>query len=240
MTITFLGMNINVNFIDPPFQNTLTAPTTKKNNFSTGICPDDTIAKIENHDNSWRFAHNSNKIGQPATMTSVIDYANLVKGNYILFILESPHYWEYDKIEHTCLGPAQGETGIQTDSHLLEAINTSTVLSLKPELVYSIIFLNSVQYQASQGEIPINDTGRDNNWRFFWNNGFNKDLLDRINAFLKVDKDLIVVNCVTGGIDPNGLHLLVQNYLVQNKIKNLHESNHPSSWGLNEENRKIW
>lgn len=84
---------------------------------------------------------------------------------------------------------------------------------------YKLAILNSVQYQTSCGMVPLNKTIRDANWINLWNNGVSKDLIDRINTFIKRKhkyNEIHVINLFTFGY--SGLHFYVNKALRNNKI----------------------
>ena len=71
---------------------------------------------------------------------------------------------------------------------------------LNEKVEYQIVFMNAVQYQASEGRKPLNKEVRDFNWIYFWaatgNNSFSRDLIKRIKKF---PKESIIINLCTFG-----------------------------------------
>ena len=129
--------------------NHLVKPPTK-NNFSNQICPDKFVAEMfyNTANQSWDWRNNyvyTNQVGRRN-----INYTGIGFENCILIILESPHFDEYDTITHRAKGPAVGSTGKLFEQHFLSIINgNNNVITLNQNLTYNIIFVNSVQYQAS-------------------------------------------------------------------------------------------
>ena len=228
---------INFNSI----QNNLTPPI-GRNNFSNQLCSDQNVAQIKfcTVFNRWvwqRCYITSNQLSRID-----IDYSqNNTDSNCILIVLESPHFDEYDTITHQAKGPAVGSTGKLFEQHFLSIINCNkNIINLNRDLTYDIIFVNSVQYQASQGMKPLKPLNRDKNWLSFWYKGFNTDLCKRICTY---DRKTIVINMCTYG--QHVLHDRVQRVLrcayrkhVGNTY-NLYQSYHPSTWWIGKR-RKIW
>ena len=153
---------INFNSI----QNNLTPPI-GRNNFSNQLCSDQNVAQIKfcTVFNRWvwqRCYITSNQLSRID-----IDYSqNNTDSNCILIVLESPHFDEDDTITHQAKGPAYGTTGKWFEKNFLNILNNSNVV-LDKNLIYDIIFINSVQYQASQGMKPLVPLTRDKNWLVF-------------------------------------------------------------------------
>lgn len=216
------------------------SPPSGKNNFSAQLCPDQNVAQIKfDHTTSlWTLKQCYITFNQSSRID--IDYSqNNTDRNCILIILESPHYDEYDTITHQANGPAFGTTGNLFEKYFLKILNNSNVV-LDKNLIYDIVFINSVQYQASQGMKPLKPLTRDKNWLSFWYKGFNADLCKRICTY---SRNTIVINMCTYG--QNVLHDRVQCVLkcayrkhVGNTY-NLYQSNHPSTWWMRKR-RKIW
>ena len=220
--------------------NHLAKPPTK-NNFSNQICPDQFVAEIFYNaaNQKWEWYSNYVYISQMGRKN--INYTGVGFENCILIVLESPHFDEYDTVTHQAKGPAIGSTGKLFEQHFLSIINSNNnVITLNQNLTYNIIFVNSVQYQASQGMKPLNSLVRDKNWLNFWHQGFNADLCKRVQSY---SCDTIVINMCTYG--QNVLHDRVQSvlrcaYKMHGlNINNLYQSYHPSTWWIRKR-RKIW
>lgn len=78
--------------------------------------------------------------------------------------------------------------------------------SLQTNLSYSIVLINVVKYQASEGNRPIDRSLTDKNWIVFWNKCFKNDLIKRIKEIIKNSKDYKIINLYTLGY--SGLHFL--------------------------------
>ena len=221
--------------------NDLNVPNSK-NNFSNQLCPDQYVGEIIYNAaiQEWAWAANYICTNQAGRMN--IDYTGVGYKNCILIILESPHFDEYDTNTHQAKGPAMGLTGKLFEKHFLSIINgiNNNNLVLDKDLTYNIIFVNSVQYQASQGMKPLNPSIRDKNWLDFWYQGFNADLCKRVREY---GFETIVINMCTYG--QNMLHNRVQGVLRcgyrkhEMNMSNLHQSYHPSTWWI-KSRRKIW
>ena len=216
------------------------SPPNGRNNFSAQLCPDQNVAQIKFDQTTslWTWKQCFITFNQSSRID--IDYSqNNTNRNCILIILESPHFDEYDTITHQAKGPAYGTTGKWFEKNFLNILNNSNVV-LDKNLIYDIIFINSVQYQASQGMKPLKLLIKDKNWLSFWHKGFNADLCKRIRTF---NRNTIIINaCTYGG---KKLHDRVHSVLYcayQKHIgntNNLYQSYHPSTW-WREERRKIW
>lgn len=125
-------------------------------------------------------------IGQKATINSVVDYGDQFNRNYIVLVLESPHYCEFDVNSHVPLGPAQGSSGRNINKYLLSIINNPRNViysNLHTRTNCLIVLINAVQYQMSLGQKPINQFIRNNNFNLFWQSGFQTDLKDRLDKY---------------------------------------------------------
>lgn len=220
--------------------NHLTKPSTK-NNFSNQLCPDQFVAMLSYDANKKHWDWLTNYIYANQTGRININYGSVDLKNCILVVLESPHFDEYDAISHQAKGPAVGSTGKMFEKHFLSIINgKNNLIKLNQNLTYNIIFVNSVQYQASQGTKPLKPLARDRNWLSFWHQGFNADLCKRVSAY---GCNTIVINMCTYG--QNFLHNRVQSVLRCTykkhglNINNLYQSYHPSTWWI-KRRRKIW
>lgn len=233
-------------------------------NFSNQPCPDDMVATIEydTANSRWKFVktiakyslkqitcstgiHTNNKpkgiliffkekIKKPVAFYSAIDYSKKYLGNFILFILESPHKEEYNKATHVALGPAQGDTGKLFRKHILDILNSSngasSSITLNPSETYNLVFINAIQYQCSLGLDSIDPKIRNQNFRYLWGNGAAVDLKKRINHFINSAKSVYIVNSVTDCLEKKVDKILIsiQNHQPNNRI--IYSSTHPSSW----------
>lgn len=201
--------------------------------FSNQACQDQWICYIEfdKTKNRWQIQQNYNHICSRRNSQSYqcdIDYGTqLQKMNNIVFILESPHIFEYDFTTHMPYGPAQGATGCNIFYYLEEVINQSPHLKLDQELVYRIVLINAIQFQTSEGIKPLDKSIRDNNFNVLWGKDFIvKDFIQRVQYF---GKSAIVCNLCTNGKCKPTLHNLVNTVLSKNGIK-FFNGYHPSCW----------
>ena len=221
-----------INFINPPMLNPLTAHV-KSVGFCNAICPDQVCGTLTKNNNNITISlSNRNQISRIYD----VDYNKITKGNFIVFILESPHIDEFNN--GVPVGPAIGTTGRNIASYLNIVINNSSSFyySLQNNIKYSLIIVNAVQYQASQGIKPLDRNLTDKNWIYFWNNNFKKDLIDRINEIIKNSNDYKIINLCT--IGNAGLHFFVNEDLRENGIS-FYEGYHPCNWTFIRK-RKIW
>ena len=220
------------------------SPPNGRNNFSAQLWPDQNVAQIKFDQTTslWTWKQCFITFNQSSRID--IDYSqNNTNRNCILIILESPHFDEYNTLTHQANGPAYGTTGNLFEQFFLKILNNSNVV-LDKKLIYDIIFINSVQYQASQGMKPLIPLTRDKNWLSFWYKGFNADLCKRICSY---SRNTIVINMCTYG--QNVLHDRVQ-FVLRCALRcayrkhvgntyNLYQSYHPSTWWIVKK-RKIW
>ena len=149
--------------------------------------------------------------------------------------MESPHIDEFNN--GVPIGPALGITGNNIASYLKIVItNSPSFFSSLNNIQYSLILVNAVQYQASQGIKPLDRNLTDKNWIYFWNNNFQKDLIDRINAIIQKSNDYKIINLCTLG--NAGLHFFVNTELRVNGIS-FYEGYHPCNWTFTKR-RRIW
>jgi len=207
-------------------------------NYSDQICPDQFVAEFIYNTVTRLWEFQNNNICSTTNNRSSIDYSKILNNDTILIILESPHISEYNPAGIP-IGPAMGNTGQLFDKHFENIVNKSINLKsntgLNQKLTYDIVFLNAVQYQASQGKHLTNcanKKNRDKNWLYFWNNGFSNDLFNRIQSFAK--KKIIINLCTKG---PGNLTNFVSIELKANNLPFFHGP-HPASW-FNMKNRHI-
>ena len=229
-------MNINLNFsgvptiiqcnlMNPGITNNLQCPTNTTNirlNFSQKLCPDSYIGEIKNNNGlGWT----NTAAGNPVNANTVVNYSSINKeNNYLILILESPHFYEYDINSKDALGPAQGKTGNNIKNYLIDCLNTNNQIKGLFTKGYEVVVLNAVQYQCSQGISPLKQGVRDKNFSHFWGNGFSNDLIDRINAFSNGNNNLIIVDACTRKLKLK----LVEPALSASLTHYI--STHPSSW----------
>lgn len=231
--------NKEVNFLCNYFQSNLTSPINGKYNFSSQICPDQYVADLICINNIWQINQTSNNILKrqvnPPMRHLDIDYTKINQNdNYILVILESPHYDEYDQFSHAPYGPACKTSGYYFLKHFVNIIlRNNTIMSKLTKRTYKIIFINSVQYQTSLGYKPLKKKIRDRNWLNLWGWAFNTDLINRIKSF--PTKNSIIINLCTIGC--NNLRNMVSNQLNMHNIVH-HYGYHPCTW-FNPKKRQI-
>ena len=152
-----------------------------------------------------------------------------------MVVLESPHFDEYDMNTHQAKGPAHGVTGRLFEKWFLHIFNRNFKIfaTLDKNLIYTVVFINSVQYQSSQGIKTLNTKIRDCNWLAFWNNGFALDLQQRLCFF---GSNSVVINMCTYG--KKRLHEQVQRRLRSTSLQ-LFEAYHPSCWWRSRR-RRFW
>jgi hypothetical protein len=148
----------------------------------------------------------------------------------IVFIMESPHRFEYDRSGEP-LGLIMGPSGCHFFDMFADVLSRSR-LRIKPR-VYDVICINAIQYQCSCGTHPLNQSVRDANWlEIFHQRGGKDDLRKRIFAL----EPRYTINLCTGGKNPKGLRSIVSDALIEwGLIKGKHftEGNHPASWHMN-------
>ena len=91
--------------------------------------------------------------------------------------------------------------------------------SLNNNIQYSLILVNAVQYQASQGIKPLDRNLTDKNWIYFWNNNFQKDLIDRINAIIQKSNDYKIIALINKYLNDSKYKLEEDKYIMKRKIE---------------------
>ena len=225
-----------INFIDPAITNSLN-PHKNSKGFCNAICPDQVCGTITKKNSKNISTNLNNRKNNPQNYD--FDYDNIPEDNYIVFILESPHIEEFDTKNQIPIGPAQGNTGNNINIFLRDVIDGSPMFltSLQMNFTYSLVLINAVQYQASQGTKPLDRKLTDENWINFWNENFKSDLIKRIKEIIKKSKDCKIINLCTFG--HSGLHYFVNAELRVNGLS-FYEGYHPSrNWAI-PQRRKIW
>jgi len=119
--------------------------------------------------------------------------------NRIVIVLESPHINEF---RSSLIAPALGKTGNNLSSELHRKLYC--IIS-NDEQFYDVYICNPIQYQCSLGLKCSNN--KDIIFKKMWESKQVKhDFLSRIEKI----KPTIIINCCTGGKEPNGLRTMVQ------------------------------
>lgn len=184
----------------------------------TTICPDQFVGEC---------VFSANGFIVEATERKDIDFSKKYKEPIIAIILESPHKYEY---KNESVGPAKGTTGRLFFNEFGNYLNKSKIASnLSQKDKYKIVFMNSIQYQTSQGK-PLNcienKCKRDELWLKMFDSFGKDNLLERIKS-LKPD---VVINLCTMGF--NNLQLKVDNALKENNAYIYTIGTHPSTWNF--------
>lgn len=158
----------------------------------------------------------------------------------LVLLLESPHKDEYD-IYGNPLRPANGRTGTNINNLFAKQINNNNlkINILQNNIVYRVWIVNAIQYQTSGfNQLQVLGTIYNQSWRIVRNNVFEalwnnetifhlqEDLVGRLNQI----SASIIINCVTGGKNKNGLKMLVENVLKNHNLKSSALYYHPSCW----------
>ena len=158
----------------------------------------------------------------------------------LVLLLESPHKDEYD-IYGNPLRPANGRTGTNINNLFAKQINNNNlkINILQNNIVYRVWIVNAIQYQTSGfNQLQVLGTIYNQSWRIVRNNVFEalwnnetifhlqEDLVGRLNQI----SASIIINCVTGGKNKNGLKMLVENVLKNHNLKSSDLYYHPSCW----------
>lgn len=235
------GIYVN---LSGPIVNVATPQPTSKN-FSPSICPDQHVGSMTLINGNWQLS-NSLILSRntPGANPYNIDYGTKANGDYILLILESPHIDEFESATRLPFGPAcgkkSGSAGYDIDFWIDNVfMNSPKFRSGLHKDSYQLILMNSVQFQASCGTSPLLKKLRDSNWVTMWQNGFSKDLINRIRWYSTSNEngEVIVVNlCTFGNV---GLHYYVNSELRNNGIS-FYEGFHPAFNWLQKKRRVIF
>lgn len=187
--------------------------------------------------------NNNVRIITPTAVNFIIDETNFIQNindnditPIILIILESPHKDEYYYKNDTLIPkmPAQGSTGRNIETHIIDVIQNIQVTSGR----YRIIISNPIPYMCSLGvfTVSLNSDIRNDVWKKIWditaqNNGkfvFQDDFLLRCQNY---NPDYII-NCCTRTLKSFVRRTLIIYFTNTNPIVNLYEANHPAvAWG---------
>lgn len=164
---------------------------------------------------------------------------NINKIENLVLLLESPHKDEYD-IYGNPLRPANGRTGTNINNLFAKQINNNNlkINTFQNNIAYRVWIVNAIQYQTSGYNQLHNIRMYNQSWRIvrnnvfkaLWNNekkfNLQADLVRRLNQIAPS----IIINCVTGGKNKNGLKMLVENVLYNHNLKSSALYYHPSCW----------
>lgn len=138
---------------------------------------------------------------------NIIDYTREINCAYdrIVILLESPHKDEYISNNRLFTSPAMGKSGATFNKNCIRVFNDNisficdalglSTISNTPK-IYTITFVNAIQYQCSLGYSPINRDIRDYVFSSLWNrnpNSFKDDLIERLNIL----KPRLIINSCT-------------------------------------------
>lgn len=167
-----------------------------------------------------------------------INYINKIEN--LVLLLESPHKDEYD-VYGNPLRPANGRTGTNINNLFAKQINNNNLIinTLQNNIAYRVWIVNAIQYQTS-GFNQLQALGKiyNQSWRIVRNNVFKTlwkketifnlqaDLVHRLNQIAPS----IIINCITGGKNKNGLRMLVEDGLRNNNLISSALYYHPSYW----------
>lgn len=158
-----------------------------------------------------------------------------INSNYLqnlplfIIILESPHIDEFNT-NGIAIGPAQGSTGNNIRSLLIQLLQPQTVYLQRK---YRLMLVEAIPYQCSNNTSPIDRTNTNRLFKKMWRNyGGKIDFENRINQY----RPDVILNACTGGIHSinkgSSLKGLVQKVLRTYKRCNpsvrLLYSNHPA------------
>lgn len=185
---------------------------------------EDDVITINNAEYSERDVH-------------MIKHIKQKKIDTVALILESPHKDEYDTYGNP-IGPAMNVvTGRNIRNNILDILSSINTSSLSTKV--KILLVEAVSYQCSNGVTPINEIYRDDVFKYVWNHGGRKDLINR----LKYYKPKMIINACTG-LTKDIESDKSLNGLVQKAINDFDDSNscllyytgHPCSCWFNKSN----
>lgn len=192
--------------------------------FSYELCPDQYVGKVCLKKEQWDRKPISNDDGTLSIPGNSI--------GVVIFVLESPHKYEFDKKTHAPIGPAEGKTG----SSLAEM---TRVLDFYPYRNYELILMNVIPFQCSLGVNP--EKFRDEVFANAWNkikigeSFFGKRLGDLLGELKKMKKSVVVVNaCTTGEERQKSVQEIIEQVVGGNVKVTLLQTHHPSSWSIPE------
>lgn len=186
---------------------------------------------FDSKNNKWVFC------GIFQKKLSAISYIKKIEN--LVLLLESPHKDEYD-IYGNPLRPANGITGTNINNLFAKQINNNNLIinTLQNNIAYRVWIVNAIQYQTSGYNQLHNIRMYNQSWRIvrnnvfkaLWNNeaifNLQADLVYRLNQIAPS----IIINCVTGGKNKNGLRMLVENGLQNHNLISSALYYHPSYW----------
>lgn len=158
-----------------------------------------------------------------------------INSNYLqnlplfIIILESPHIDEFNT-NGIAIGPAQGSTGKNIRSLLIQLLQPQTVYLQRK---YRLMLVEAIPYQCSNNTSPIDRTNTNRLFKKMWRNyGGKIDFENRINQY----RPDVILNACTGGIHSinkgsslNGLvQKVLRTYKQNNQSVQLLYSNHPA------------
>lgn len=217
----------------------MTAYCLKRNkhstNFSNKLCPDAYFLKSVKKNFINRKFH---------FIRDFVNYCEINnKNNYIIILIESPHFSEFSKYGMP-LGPANGKTGRNLEKYfkfLLKKIN-----SFMGKDAYDVVLVNPIQFQTSLGiKTEEGKKIRDKNWSRMWRKPCN-DFMQRLNSFipLKGKNHVIIINsCTKGGNEKRKEKVTesIKEGLRRKRNVILLEGYHPStSWFVRNMNSTIY
>ncbi|MBM7699349.1 hypothetical protein [Kurthia huakuii] len=175
----------------------------------------------------------------------IVNNASKNSKRYII-ILESPHIDEYELKENKYkkgtllttdvlkpLKAANGETG----KNLENLFSIFKFLTNQKDFEY--VLINRVNYQTSLGSFLGNKKNtypiiRDNIFKKIWRaEKVQEDFMNRLNNFLEVDKEVIIINASTTAVDVGANEF--KNFLLKQEnlqVYNIMHLNHPSAWNI--------
>ena len=216
-------MSFNTTLVYTFTTNTPTGPY-----FSNSICPDQYLCDIYYANHKWNVSNKnlicSRRFSHTNNQNLFVDYPHIPLNNYLILLLESPHIDEYDSNQNA-YGPAQGKTGCNICYYLEDCLNNlRSPIVLNIGIRYRLVLMNAIQFQCSLGFSPINPTTRDSIWLWLMTQNNYNDIDRRLNCFLSLNTNCVVVNCCTKKLKPN------LNVKVASITTNYYYGHHPSCW----------
>lgn len=197
--------------------------------FSYEFCPDQYVGKVCLKKEQWDRKPIFNDAGTLSIPGNSI--------GVVIFVLESPHKYEFDKKTHAPIGPAEGKTG----SSLAEM---SRVLDFYPYRNYELILMNVIPFQCSLGVNP--EKFRDEVFAEVWDEKNQKIKIGesffekRLRSLLKAlnEKNVVIVNACTAGRErQKKVQKNIERVTGDNVKVTLLQTSHPSSWSIPELNK---
>lgn len=191
-----------------------------------GKCGDNfigTIRKNQNHRIEENL-HFSKEKRMTFAHKNDLSSTTLKKTKNIVIVLESPHKEEF-RDQHNIL-PALGTTGRNLQRQFEKIFDEDLAIDLDQE--YSVILVNAIQYQCSNGDGMKDHRERTNEvWTYFWKNAGEESFIQRVTSY----HPEIIINGCTGKIEQEGnIKFLLQGVIDKNFKQSLrYSSPHPSS-----------